>query len=399
MPAEALSLLSVDCEGGPKTRFIVQSYIKYRAIFIFLAVLLIAGCASQGPYLKLDPSLNTDIRVYENVQYVPLIKICATYGIEWKWDSFIRTAVIKHKNGKIILRPGSNRILVNDEYRKLKSPVVFTNGAVYVPVTFVKNDLGLIVETRPFIEKRPERPPEVRVPGKYSIKTIILDPGHGGKDPGAVGRRLGIKEKTLALSVAKKLKRVLEDNGIKVIMTRDSDKFVSLPERVRIANASDADLFISIHINSSRSRSMNGFECYYLSEATNDNARALEAFENATLKTDEGTVTEHSSSLDKTLWDMKLTENRRESAQLAGDICNAVDNSLIARNRGVKTARFYVIKFTRIPSVLIEVGYLSNKFEELKLKYSSYSDRMADIIAKGILSYKGKYERTEGFTL
>ncbi|MFA5255117.1 MAG: N-acetylmuramoyl-L-alanine amidase [Candidatus Omnitrophota bacterium] len=365
---------------------------------MFFAALLMAGCASHGPYLKLDPSLNTDIRVYENVQYVPLIKLCHTYGIEWKWDSVIRTAVIT-KNGKIVLRPGSDRILVNGEERRLSSPVVLANGAVFVPVTFVRNVLGLIVEIRPAAEKDFEKIPPVCVPGRYSIKSIVIDAGHGGKDPGAIGRRLHIKEKNLTLSIAKKLKRILEDNGIRVIMTRDSDEFVSLPERVRIANSSGADLFISIHINASRSRSMNGFECYYLSEATNDNARALEAFENATLKTDEGTVVEHSGNLDKTLWDMKLTENRRESAQLASDICNAVDNSLVARNRGVKTARFYVIKLTRIPSVLIEIGYLSNKFEELKLRDDGYINRVVDVIAKGILAYKNKYERTEGFTL
>ncbi len=375
----------------------MQRCFKYKTIFIFLITLLMAGCAAQGPYLKLDPSLKTDIRVYESVQYVPLIKLCETYGIEWKWDSFIRTAVIT-KNGKIVLRPGSDRILVNGEERKLGSPVVLASGAVYVPVTFVKNDLGLIVEARVYAEKEIEKMPEPRAPGRYSIKTIIIDAGHGGKDPGAIGRRLGIKEKDLTLSIAKKLKGTLEDNGIRVIMTRDSDEFIPLPERVKIANASNADLFVSIHINASRSRSMNGFECYYLSEATNDNARALEAFENATLKTDEGTLIEHSSGLDKTLWDMKLTENRSESAQLASDICSSVDNSLVTRNRGVKTARFYVIKFTRIPSVLVEIGYLSNKFEELKLKDDNYADRMADVIVKGILMYKNKYERTEGFT-
>jgi N-acetylmuramoyl-L-alanine amidase len=377
----------------------MQSYIKYRVVTIFLALFLIAGCASRGPYLKLDPSLNTDIRVYDNIQYVPLIKLCETYGIEWKWDSFIRTAVIT-KNGKIVLRPGSDRILVNGEERKLGSPVVFTNGTVFVPVTFVKSDLGLIVKPAARIEEEVfVSAPEARAPGRYSIKSIVIDAGHGGKDPGAIGRRLRIKEKDLTLSIARKLKRILEDNGIRVMMTRDSDVFVSLPERAKIANSSGADLFISVHINASRSRSMNGFECYYLSEATDDNARALEAFENATLKTDEGTIVEHSSSLDKTLWDMKLTENRRESAQLAGDICSAVDNSLVTRNRGVKTARFYVVKFTRIPSVLVEVGYLSNKFEELKLRGDNYADRMADVIAKGILTYKNKYERTEGFTL
>jgi len=195
------------------------------------------------------------------------------------------------------------------------------------------------------------------------------------------------------------VRRILEDNGIKVVMTRDSDVFIPLPNRSRIANSSGADLFISIHANASRSRSLNGFECYYLSEATDDNARALEAFENATLKTDEGTVLQHSSSLDKTLWDMTLTENRRESAQLASSICKSVDNSLITRNRGIRTARFYVLKHTRIPAVLVETGYISNKFEELKFKDESYADRMADVVAKGILAYRDEYERTEGFTL
>ena len=357
-----------------------------------------AGCASQSPYLRLEPSLQTDIRVYDNVSYLPLIKLCEAYGLGWKWDGFIRTATIT-KNGKIILRPGSDRILVNGEERKLGSPVLFVNGAVFVPVTFVKNNLGFIVESRPVTRQISEKIYEARAPGRYSIKSVIIDAGHGGKDPGAIGRRLHVKEKDLTLSIAKKLKSILEDNGIRVIMTRSSDEFVSLPERARIANSSGADLFVSVHINASQSRSMSGFECYYLSEATNDNARALEAFENATLKTDEGTVVEHSGNLDKTLWDMKLTENRRESAGLAQDICNAVDNSLVTRNRGVKTARFYVIKFTRIPSVLVEIGYLSNKFEELKLKDDSYADRMADVIAKGILAYKNKYEQTEGFTL
>jgi N-acetylmuramoyl-L-alanine amidase len=96
---------------------------------------------------------------------------------------------------------------------------------------------------------------------------------------------------------------------------------------------------------------------------------------------------------------MTLTENRRESAQLASSICKSVDNSLITRNRGIRTARFYVLKHTRIPAVLVETGYISNKFEELKFKDESYADRMADVVAKGILAYRDEYERTEGFTL
>jgi N-acetylmuramoyl-L-alanine amidase len=318
------------------------------------------------------------------------------YNIDCKWDGFMRTAVLV-KNGRIILRAGSDRILVNDSEKKLPSPVVFNNSAVYVPESFVRNTLVLIMGPAP--AEKAAAVQERRPSGRYSIKTVVLDAGHGGRDPGAVGRRLKLKERDLTLYMTKKVKGILEDNGIKVVMTRGDDTFIPLPERSRIANSGNADLFVSIHVNASKSRSLNGFECYYLSEATDDNARAIEAFENATLKTEEGTVLQHSSTLDKTLWDMTLTENRRESAALANSICKSVENSLITRNRGVKTARFYVLKYTRIPAVLVETGYISNKFDELKFRENNYADRMAEVVARGILSYRDEYEKTEGFTI
>jgi N-acetylmuramoyl-L-alanine amidase len=246
-------------------------YLRYKITFTALVTLFIAGCAAQAPYLKLDPSLNKDIRVFNDAQYVPLLRLCETYGLDWKWDSFTRTAVLT-KNGRITLRAGSDRILINEDGKKLSNPVIFANGAVYVPTSFVPSDLGFIIRARPLekIVKAAAKPS-----GKYTIKMIVLDAGHGGRDAGAVGRRLKLKERDLTLAITKRLKSVLEDNGIKTVMTRDSDKFISLPERARIANSSGADLFVSIHVNASRSRSMSGFECYYLSEATDDNARAL----------------------------------------------------------------------------------------------------------------------------
>lgn len=376
--------------------FTMHSSLKYKLIFIVSLAIFISGCAAQAPYLKMDPALNRDVRVFNDIQYVPLIRLCEVYGMDWKWDSFTRTAVIT-KNGRIILRAGSDRVLINENEKKLPGPVIFTNSAVYVPTSFVRSDLGSIVLHGP--EEKAVKEPTAKPIGKYTIRSIVIDAGHGGNDPGAIGRRLRLKERDVTLSIAKKLKKILEDNGIKVTMTRDRDVFIPLQDRARIANSSGADLFVSVHVNASRSRSLNGFECYYLSEATDDNARALEAFENATLKTGEGAAVEHSSTLDKTLWDMKLTENRRESAELANSICKAVENNLTTRNRGTKTARFYVLKYTRIPAVLVETGYISNKFEELKFRDDNYADRMADVIAKGILAYKDEYERTEGFTL
>lgn len=375
----------------------MRSYLRYKIIVIFILAIFAAGCAARAPYLKLDPSLEKDIRVYNDAQYVPLVRLCEAYRIDCKWDSYIRTAILS-KSGKIILRAGSDRMLVNGNDRKLSRAVIFTNGAVFVPVSFVRNYLGLIVGTAP-LEKVSEKIPAYRPSGRYTIKTIVIDPGHGGRDVGAVGKKLRLKEKYLNLNFSKKLKNILEEHGIKVIMTRDRDVFIPLQDRVRIANSSGADLFISIHANASRSRMMNGFECYYLSEATDDNARATEAFENASFKADEGAIAvERPKGLDKTLWDMRLTENRRESAELAAQICNAVENNLVTRNRGTKTARFYVLKWTTIPSALVETGYISNKFEELKFRDEAYTDRFVEVIAKGILAYKDKYERTEGFT-
>jgi N-acetylmuramoyl-L-alanine amidase len=181
-------------------------------------------------------------------------------------------------------------------------------------------------------------------------------------------------------------------------MTRKDDVFLALPKRCDIANNSKADIFMSIHINASFSHSMRGFECYYLSNATDDNARALEAFENSSLRLDGDADIAHSKRLNKTLWDMTLTENRKESAELAGLICQSVDESQLLKNNGVKTAKFFVLKHTHIPSVLVEAGYISNGVEESKLRDARFLDRMAEAIVRGILRYKKRYEDTDGFT-
>jgi N-acetylmuramoyl-L-alanine amidase len=240
--------------------------------------------------------------------------------------------------------------------------------------------------------------PEVAAAKKFSIKTVVLDTGHGGKDIGAMGRKAGTKEKDAALELSGRVKSMLESKGIRVIMTRSSDVFIPLEKRVDIANRSGADIFVSVHLNASRSKSLRGFECYYLSNATDDNARALEAFEDSSLKLTDGADAMRSSQLDKTLWDMALTENRIESGELAGFICKSVEEGYFIKNRGVRTARFYVLKHTRMPAVLVEAGYISNPIEESMVSGPHFTDTMAEAITRGILRYKDKYERTEGFT-
>ena len=354
----------------------------------------LAGCATHVSYFRLDTSLQKDIKAFNGSEYLSLARVSDFYGLDYKYDGFTGTAAIRKGPNRIVVRAGGEKALINGEMVKIDRPIVSSGGALFAPLAFVKNNIGSIIGYIP----QPRIPAEAAGPRRFTIKTIVLDPGHGGNDPGAIGRRSHSKEKDLTLRLAGKLKTILEGAGIRVIMTRDSDIFIPLPKRSEIANRSGADLFISIHINASRTRSLRGFECYYLSTATDDNARVLEALENSTLKISDTASAETSRRLDKTLWDMTLTENRLESAQLAGSICGSIDESFTMGNRGIRTARFYVLKHTDIPAVLVEAGYVSNKYEELKLKDPEFLDKIAESVADGVLKYKREYERTEGFT-
>ena len=236
------------------------------------------------------------------------------------------------------------------------------------------------------------RPPEM-APARpsYRIRTIVVDPGHGGHDPGAIGRG-GSREKFLTLDVAKRLRDLLARDGFRVIMTRYDDRFIPLQGRSAIANREGADLFISVHANSSRSRSVSGYEAYYLSEATDDHALALEAAENASLPEELGRPV--SSETEAILWDLLYTENRVESLEMASSTCRGLAaEELPVKNRGVKSARFAVLKGTRMPAVLVEVGFISNPDEELRLRRPEYRQRLAEGIQRGILSFRDQMER------
>ncbi|MCX5679039.1 MAG: N-acetylmuramoyl-L-alanine amidase [Candidatus Omnitrophica bacterium] len=366
-----------------------------KVLAVVFVTIFLAGCAAQAPYFKLDPSLQSSIRIIDGYKYLPLTRICDTYKVSCSWDTFAKTASLKAGSNNIVLRSESRIILINGKESKLDRPVVVTDGTVFVPVSFARKTIAPLSAAE---TAAPQKVPVIEAEKAFTIRTIALDTGHGGKDAGAIGRGRGTKEKDVALTLSKKVRNLLENAGIKVVMIRDNDTFVALPKRSVIANDSGADIFVSIHINASFSKLARGFECYYLSSATDDNARALEAFEDSSLKLSDDADAEHSRRLDKTLWDMTLTENRKESEELAGFICKSVDEEQLIKNNGVKSARFYVLKHTHIPSVLVESGYISNRIEEMKLRDQGFLDKMAEAIVRGILRYKKRYESTEGFT-
>lgn len=343
------------------------------------------GKTSDKPRIKLHGS-----------QYLPLVSVCLQNGIEWEWDPVGKVVILKKKGIEARLRVGSYKMYVDGAIKNLEKPILLSGGALVVPISFAEKTIYKIFEEKPAVKVTQKRP--VQIKGrKYAIDTVVIDPGHGGKDPGAVGVG-GLREKDLVLDISKTLKRELEEAGVKVMLTRDRDVFIPLGKRTQIANDAKADFFISIHANAARSRYGKGFEVYYLSEATDDNARALAVSENASLKYEDFRYSSRSKEVNATVWDLELTENRRESRELALAICESTSDRLAVKNRGVKSALFYVLKGAHVPAILVEVGFISNSKDAASLESSYYRKKLAEALGSGILAYKKMYEESNGFT-
>jgi N-acetylmuramoyl-L-alanine amidase len=226
------------------------------------------------------------------------------------------------------------------------------------------------------------------------VRTIVLDAGHGGKDPGAIGRVRRTEEKGLALDLARRVKTRLESAGYAVLMTRDSDSCVTLAERSQLANRSHADLFVSIHLNCAPNRGACGLETFFLSEAKTDWERAVAARENAELDSSPtGNGGYGPGDLGLILADLAQNEFLHESSELAACIQGATVAGARVKDRGVRQANFYVLRNDFMPAVLVECGFLSNKSEEKLLRQPQHREKLADGIFRGIQSYSGGFAR------
>jgi N-acetylmuramoyl-L-alanine amidase len=227
------------------------------------------------------------------------------------------------------------------------------------------------------------------------VKTIVIDPGHGGKDPGALGYKAGVKEKTVVLSMAKKLAKKMKARlGCNIIMTRSTDKYLSLERRTAIANTKNADLFISLHCNAAKNKKLAGVETYFLNLATDDEAINVAARENATSKKN---ISDLQSILNDLMKNAKINESGRLSKHVQKAICTGLSKKYSnIHNLGVKQAPFYVLLGATMPSILIETSFISNKVECERLLQSAYQNRICDAIIDGVATYMketnpGKY--------
>jgi N-acetylmuramoyl-L-alanine amidase len=211
------------------------------------------------------------------------------------------------------------------------------------------------------------------------VKRVVIDAGHGGKDTGAIGPHR-VREKDVALGIAKNVAARLRALGLAVIMTRKDDSFVSLDERTRIANESKADLFVSIHCNASRRRTLSGAETWTLNVGSDRYSARLAAFENAEA---DRTV----SDLRLILADLAAKANAGDARELAQSVQSSLARKTRARDHGVKQALFYVLLGAHMPAVLVETGFISNPAEEARLKSRRFQEDAAEAISRGVKDF------------
>ena len=218
------------------------------------------------------------------------------------------------------------------------------------------------------------------------VRRVVIDPGHGGKDPGAKGYCKGVWEKNVTLEVSKRLAKKIRDKlGIEAVLTRNRDVFLALEERTAIANTKAGDIFLSIHANANKNKRMRGIETYFLNLATDKDAIMVAARENAT-------SAKNISDLETILNDLMKNAKINESSRLAAKVQRGMVKTLRqnfkdVRDHGVKQAPFYVLLGAEMPCILIETAFISNPTECQRLNTAGYQEALADAITEGVKNY------------
>ena len=339
----------------------------FRLLIYFLMILTLHGCGGRSVVLPTLP------------MGVPLQDVCDRYHVSWQWDGVTQVVMMEYKGSISRALVGSSTVLIGKRQIILSAPLRRENSTIYVPEDFeakVLAPFGVPIKGLRSVE------PSSRV------HVIILDAGHGGKDRGAMDPSRGMDEKEIVLDVAKRLRALLEGTGIKVIMTRDTDNFIPLPERTIIAARERADLFVSIHVNSNQDHTVNGLLVYYLDAISKRDRYEEQRKENEHIFL-ESLSANDSTTLQAVVTDMMDTFKTAQSQKLAKAIVREArgEQGVKVRGDGIRICHFFVVRNTLIPSVLVETGFLTNHQEHNKLISPSYRQKMAEIIARGILDY------------
>ena len=368
--------------------------MKKTAILLMIMIYgLISGKSILIDYNNKIASESIHLVSIEGTDYLNINELNKAFKAIISEDLLDNRLSVNLYDKQLIFLLGSSYLQFQAEIYNMTFPIINSDGKYFVPATLLTKILPLLFD------------PEIsftsniiiaKIPIDDAIKRIVLDPGHGGKDPGAIGFSKKNFEKEVTLNIVKKVKEQLEKKlKIEVILTRDKDEFVSLQQRTKLANETQSDLFISIHCNAHRSAKASGIEVYYLSTAKTDDARAVEALENSVVYEYEGgaEAVKKYDDLAFILADMAQSEHLEESYRLALDLQTNLKSTTGCKDRGVKQANFYVLRGAFMPAVLIELGFISNKDEEKKLIKSSYQNKLVESICESVLDFKKRYDQ------
>ena len=294
----------------------------------------------------------------ESVSFVCLNDIARRVGAKLTVDELTGVFTAEVEGRRVAATPGIAAVLAGSRLISLPYPVEIRYGLVYLPRRVATEVEGFLKgysypEAWPPVkpDTGPVKPP-VRPVGPRAVGKVCIDAGHGGKDPGAISR-WGLHEKDLVLATAQLLAEELRSRGFEVVMTRDSDTFVELEDRPAVATRKGADLFVAVHANAMPSSATSGIEVFYW----------------------------HGR------WSAASASVRHEGVELADAIRDAcVNNGLEVRS--VRGADYKVLRYSRVPATLVEIGFLTNRAEEQALRTRSHRQRLAKAIADGIVAFK-----------
>jgi len=341
-------------------------------VFLALAAVFLPPITPSAIIRGPAATIRTRSIAHRDTLYVPLAAVVKAYGLhEFRQEGSY--FIFSSPDCRLEIQPGSRQALINGQTVTLSAPAEWIEGRLAVPIYLAIQKLSA----------RFPVPEEPVLPDRLRSARIVLDPGHGGKDPGASGEG-GIREKDVVLEISRLVKGLLEVKGYRVVLTREGDAFIPLRRRTGIANRSGADIFVSIHANAALNDLARGTETFYYARATDSLARRLARLENAVFQKGRG-----DGGIGNGAGEGSDDKQSRlvKSVRLAGKIQKSLAAVSPGPDRGVKAAEFYVLKYTRMPSVLVETGFISNHHEGNLLNDLEYRRKLAGAIARGIDDY------------
>ena len=361
-------------------------------ILMILMLLISAGASAAGMLTITDLDGDTLGRLpyldRGQERLIPLSLLADKAG--WQSEPFGDKVVFMLPGWAVTLRSGNPFAQVNESHLQLRMIPEEWDGSLWIAAENLPDLFGNNVLSEPTAltigVKYVSTQSAAAEP--WALRTVIIDAGHGGKDPGAAGLN-GLVEKTVTLDISRRLSRLLESSGIRSVMTRDADQFIPLHERTSLANSERGDLFLSIHCNSSRKPEPQGLETYFLKPARTERAVEAAMRENEVVKLEEGEGSyQDLTEANFILLTMATSQYMKDSELWAALAQHEVGQRAGLPGRGVDQAGFYVLMGASMPAILFECGYLTNTDDAKLLSSERGRQKIAEGLAESILKIK-----------